>query len=59
MNSTPGEYSNVNQYVIAGFRKNHFCLFLIWQKMWGKIHSVAVKEEIVVSILFQTFCISL
>jgi len=57
MNSTPGEYSKVIN-VIAGFRKNHMLLFDL-TKYVGKIHSVAVKEQIVVRILFQTFCISL
>jgi len=57
MNSTPGEYSLNVTNVIAGFRKNHMLLFDL-EKMWEKIHSVAVKEQIVVCIVFKTFCIS-
>ena len=54
MNSTPGEYSLNVTNVNAGLCKNHmFLLDLV--KSVVKIHSVAVKEQIVVHILFQTF----
>jgi hypothetical protein len=36
LNSTPGESSNVNQYVIAGFRKNHKPLIFDLAKNVGK-----------------------